>query len=135
MDTFPILFPEFGFGTANSIGFDNQLSFRRWLNRQHTNDPDTLQNGIRSAQPAPLVKTFLALSRPGFPATAGTQATIGTQGAEFDVSTVNYNDVIISFDMFPPARAKQRCACSTHQHWVTTLTANTLSYAANPTFI
>ena len=35
---------------------------------------------------------------------------IGSQGAEFDVSTINYTNILVTFDLISQARVRQKCA-------------------------
>src|ERR1035437_4638201 len=61
-----------------------------------------------------------------------TQSPIGSQGAEFDVSTVNYSNILISFDMFFTSQSEAKmCVLYTTDNWTTTNNASTLSYGAN----
>ncbi|HTB83547.1 MAG TPA: DUF1533 domain-containing protein [Candidatus Sulfotelmatobacter sp.] len=61
---------------------------------------------------------------------------IGTQGAEFDVSTVNYTNIILTFDLYQTSQGEAKmCVLYTTNGWVTTNIANQISYGANPTLI
>ncbi|HEY3763087.1 MAG TPA: DUF1533 domain-containing protein [Verrucomicrobiae bacterium] len=61
---------------------------------------------------------------------------IGTQGAEFDVSTVNYTNVIVTFDLYQTSQGEAKmCVLYTTDNWATTNVANSLSYGLNPTLI
>src|SRR5205807_10266236 len=65
-----------------------------------------------------------------------TAAPIGSQGAEFDVSTANYNDIMVSFDLFSTSQGEAKmCVLYTTNNWTTTNIASTLFYGANPTFM
>ena len=60
---------------------------------------------------------------------------IGSQGAEFDVSTVNYTNIIVTFDLFFTTQGEARmCVLYTTDGWVTTNVA-TLACSSNPTLI
>ncbi|HEY5296587.1 MAG TPA: DUF1533 domain-containing protein [Verrucomicrobiae bacterium] len=64
------------------------------------------------------------------------QADIGTQGAEFDVSTINYSNIMVSFDIYFTSQGEAKmCVLYTTNNWVTTLVADNFAYGANPTFI
>src|SRR5262249_40352438 len=63
-------------------------------------------------------------------------APIGTQGAEFDSSTVNFSNIVISMDMYFTSQAEARmCVLYTTNGWTNTFTANNLQYPGNPTYI
>jgi hypothetical protein len=60
---------------------------------------------------------------------------IGSQGAEFDVSTVNYNNVIVTFDLYFTTQGEARmCMLYTTDGWATTNVAN-LACSSYPTLI
>jgi hypothetical protein len=62
-------------------------------------------------------------------------AAIGTQGAEFDVSTLNYSNVIVTFDLYFTSQGEAKmCVLYTTNGWATSSVAN-LAYGANPTYI
>ncbi|MGO8766626.1 MAG: hemoblobin-interacting domain-containing protein [Limisphaerales bacterium] len=61
---------------------------------------------------------------------------IGSQGAEFDVSTINYSNVIVTFDLYETSQGEAKmCVLYTTNDWATTNVANNLSYGLNPTLI
>ncbi len=65
-----------------------------------------------------------------------TAAPIGSQGAEFDVSTLNYSNVVLTFDLYQTSQGEAKmCVLYTTDGWVTTNIANNISYGANPTLI
>ncbi len=65
-----------------------------------------------------------------------TQAPVGTQGAEFDVSTEGYSNVVCAFNLYFTTQAEAKmCVLYTTDGWVTTNVANTIFYGPNPTFI
>jgi hypothetical protein len=131
--------PEFGLGTALSIGFDNSYHYSDG-SVGSTNAPDTLQNGIPFSSSGSSGQNVWRVRGAGGPDKGhngwNTAAPIGTQGAEFDVSTVNYSDVMVSFDMFSTSQGEAKmCVEYTTDGWATTHNAGNLYYAANPTFI
>ena len=131
--------PEFGSGTALSIGFDNSYQYSDG-SVGSTNAPDTLQNGIPFSSSGASGQNVWRTRGAGGPDKGhngwNTAAPIGTQGAQFSVSTVNYDDIIISFDMFSTSQGEAKmCVQYTTDGWVTTHNADNLYYAANPTFI
>ena len=124
--------PEFGSGTAKALGFDTTFNFSDGTVGS-TNKPDTLVQG-GSSTPSGTICWRVRGQGPG----NGwyRQSGIGTQGAEFDVSTVNYNDVVICFDLYFTTQAEAKmCVLYTTNNWATTNSASTLAYGANPTFI
>ena len=130
--------PEFGSGTATSIGFDNNYNYSDGTVGS-TNKPDLLANGIPFSSSGSSGQFVWRVRGAGSGSGHNgwhTVAPIGSQGAEFAVSTVNYNDVVISFDMFSTSQGEAKmCVLYTTNNWTTTNVANNLFYAANPTFI
>jgi hypothetical protein len=60
---------------------------------------------------------------------------IGSQGAEIDVSTVNYTNIIVTFDLYFTTQGEARmCVLYTTDGWITTNVAN-LACSSNPTLI
>ncbi len=127
--------PEFGSGTANCIGFNTSYTFSDGK-KNSTNAPDVLANGIPYSSTGASGQYVWRARGAGAGNGWNTQAEIGTQGAEFVVSTVNYSDVVITFDLFSTSQGEAKmCVLYTTNNWVTTNTANSLFYPANPTFI
>ncbi|HEY1661773.1 MAG TPA: DUF1533 domain-containing protein [Verrucomicrobiae bacterium] len=63
-------------------------------------------------------------------------APIGTQGAEFDVSTINYSNIVVTFDLYQTSQGEAKmCVLYTTNAWATTNIANNLSYGLNATLI
>ena len=125
--------PEFGSGTATSIGFDTAFTFAGSAVTGSTNAPDTL---VQAGSSTPTGTVCWRVRGAGPNNGWNTQSPIGTQGAQFDVSTVNYNDVVIAFDLYFTTQAEAKmCVLYTTNSWATTNVANSLFYAANPTFI
>jgi hypothetical protein len=72
----------------------------------------------------------------GSPNGWSTQAPIGTQGAEFDVSTVSYTNIVVSFDIYFTTQAPAKfCVLYTTDGWVTTNVVQNLAYGYKPSFI
>ncbi len=127
--------PEFGSGTASSIGFDTTFHFSDG-SIGSTNDPDTLQNGIPFSSTGSAGQNVWRCRGQGPGNGWDTQSPIGSQGAEFDVSTVNFTDIILTFDMFSTSQGEAKmCVEYTTDGWATTNNATTLYYAANPTYM
>ncbi len=60
---------------------------------------------------------------------------IGSQGAEFDVSTVNYTNILVTFDLYFTTQGEARmCVLYTTDGWATTNVAN-LACSSHPTLI
>ncbi len=65
-----------------------------------------------------------------------TAAPIGTQGAEYDVSTAGYSNIVCSFNLYFTTQAPAKmCVLYTTDGWVTTNVANSIFYGAHPTYI
>ena len=64
-----------------------------------------------------------------------TQAPIGTQGAEFDASTVGYSNVVISFDAFFSTQAPAKMELEYTTNGSTWINASQLNYPPDPSFI
>jgi hypothetical protein len=63
------------------------------------------------------------------------QAAIGTQGAEFDVSTVNYSTILVTFDLYFTTQGEAKMEVEYTTDGADWTNASTLEYPANPTFI
>ena len=62
-----------------------------------------------------------------------TRSPIGSQGGEFIVSTVNYNDILVSFDIFFTTQGEAKmCVLYTTDNWVTTNVAANLFCRREP---
>jgi len=65
-----------------------------------------------------------------------TQAPLGTQGAEFDVSTAGYSNIVCSFNLYFTTQAEAKMAVFyTTDGWASSNIANSIFYGANPSFI
>ena len=127
--------PEFGSGTATCIGFNTGYTFSDGKVGS-TNAPDVLANGIPYSSAGTSGQLVWRVRGAGPANGWNTQSPIGSQGAEFDVSTVNYNDVVVSFDLFSTSQGEAKmCVLYTTNSWTTTNVASSLFYPANPTFI
>jgi hypothetical protein len=127
--------PEFGSGLATSIGFDTSFNFSDG-SVGSTNSPDTLANGVPYSSTGASGQNVWRVRGAGPGNGWNTQAEIGSQGAEFAVSTVNYSDVILSFDLFSTSQGEAKMTVLyTTDNWATTNNAANLFYPANPTFI
>lgn len=127
--------PDFNvssFAYATALGFDNTYTYSDGTSHS-TNAPDTLVQGGSSTPTG----TICWRVRGAGPSNGwNSQAPVGTQGAEFDVSTVNYNNVVLSFDLYFTTQGEAKmCVLYTTDGWATTNVANKLFYGANPTYI
>jgi hypothetical protein len=65
-----------------------------------------------------------------------TAAPIGTQGAEFNVDTSGYSNVVCSFNLYFTTQAEAKmCVFYTTNGWASSNVANTLFDGGNPTFV
>ncbi|MDR3457649.1 MAG: DUF1533 domain-containing protein [Verrucomicrobiae bacterium] len=125
---------EFGTGLAKPIGFSNTYPLADG-NTFSVSAADVTQQGGSSVSSS--VNCWRVRGNGGNGGNGWSyNAPIGTQGAEFDVSTVNYNDVVFSFDLYFTTQAEAKMFVEyTTDGWTHTNIANNLFYAANPTFI
>ncbi len=64
------------------------------------------------------------------------EAPIGTQGAEFDVDTTGYTNIICNFDIYFTTQAPDKfCVLYTTDGWATTNVADSLFFGADPAYI
>ena len=100
-----------------------------------TNAADILANGAPYSSSGPAGQYVFRLRGAPGNGWLSTQP-IGTQGAEFDVDTTSYTNILISFDIEFTAQSEAKmCVEYTTDGWVTTNVANSLAYALNPTYI
>ena len=127
--------PEFSVGNtsfAQALGFNTSFLFSDGSDGS-TNDPDTLvQAGSSTGNNGPICWRVRGQGPGnGWYTTSG----IGTQGAEFDVSTVNYTNIVISFDLYFTSQAESKMMVQYTLDGSTWFNATNLAYGANPTFI
>jgi len=120
-----------GFGTPDALLHSSSFASPGYS----TNDAD-----VASASPGPYSSTGSAGANVwrlrGQPGNGwlSTQP-IGSQGAEFDVSTVNYTNVIVTFDLYFTTQGEARmCVIYTTDGWATTKVGN-LACSSYPTLI
>ena len=128
--------PELNFGSsvfAQALGFDNNYVYAGSSTPGSTNAPDTL---VQAGSSTPNGTICWRVRGAGPNNGWNTAAPIGTQGAEFDVSTLNYSNVVLTFDLYFTSQAEAKmCVFYTTDGWATTNVASTIAYPANPTFI
>ena len=123
---------------ATCIGFGtpaNPLISSTFTPNNSTNDAD-----VTSASPGPYSSTGAAgpnvwrlRGQPGN-GWLSTQP-IGSQGAEIDVSTVNYSNILVTFDLYYTTQGEARmCVLYTTDGWASTNTA-ILACSSHPTLI
>ena len=119
--------------SASIIGFNTSYVFANGVTGS-TNSADITSTTPYSSTPSAPDAWRLRGNGPGNG--WNSQADIGTQGAEFDVSTINYSNVMVSFDIYFTSQGEAKmCVLYTTNNWVTSFVANNLAYGANPTFI
>ena len=125
--------PDLGTGSAYSIGFDNNYTYAGSSTPGATNGADVTTQAGSSTPTA--INIWRLRSAPGNNGW-NSAAPIGTQGAQFFVSTVNYNDPILTFDIYFTTQGDAKMMVEyTTDGGSTWNIAQNLSYAANPTFI
>lgn len=127
--------PEFSSGNASfaqALGFTTSYTFSDG-SLGSTNDPDTTsQAGSSTGTNGPICWRV----RGQGPGNGwDTQSPIGSQGAEFDVSTLNYQNVVVSFDLYFTTQAEAKMQVEYTTDGTTWNNAPNLAYAANPNFI
>ena len=125
------------FANATCIGFGtpaNPLISSTFTPNNSTNDADVTANGVPySSTGAAGQNVWRLRGQPGN-GWLSTQP-IGSQGAEIDVSTVNYNNIIVTFDMYFTTQGEARmCVLYTTNGWATTSVAP-MACSSYPTFI
>jgi hypothetical protein len=129
--------PTTGSGTAGSLGMINNYTFSD-TSVGSSNWCDVLVQGGSSTGPNSLCwRVRGGITGAGAPNSGwNSQAPLLTQGAEFDVSTAGYTNIVCSFDLYFTTQAPDKiCVLYTTDGWVTTNVANTLFYGGNPAYI
>ena len=127
--------PEFSVGNtsyAQALGFNTSITFADG-SVGSTNAPDTAsQAGSSTGSSGP----YCWRVRGQGPGNGwDSQFAIGTQGAEFDVSTVNYTNVIVTLDLYFTTQAEAKMQVEYTTDGATWNNAPSLAYPSNPTFI
>ncbi len=129
--------PEIGgasVGYASSIGFDNNYTYAGSSTPGSTNGPDVVNTGGSSSGTVG-PNAWRVRGNPGNNGW-NTAAPIGTQGSEYDVSTVGYSNIVVAFDLYSTSQGEAKmCVLYTTDGWVTTNVASTLYYGATPAFM
>lgn len=121
------------FAYASCIGFNTTYTFANG-DVGSTNGADITSTTPYSSTPNAPDAWRLRGQNPGNG--WNSQADIGTQGAQFDVSTINYSNIVLTFDIYFTSQGESKmCVLYTTNAWATTNVADNLAYGANPTFI
>jgi hypothetical protein len=126
--------PELSSGNATfaqALGFTTGFTFSDG-SVGATNDPDVTSQAGSSTPSQP----FCWRVRGQGPGNGWfRQSGIGTQGAEFDVSTVNYTNIVLTFDLYFTTQGEAKMMVEYTLDGTTWINAPSLAYAANPNFI
>jgi hypothetical protein len=131
--------PSVGSGTAQSLGMINNYTFSDSPSDVgSSNWCDILAQGGASTGPNSLCwrvrggQTGAGAPNSGW----NSAAPLFTQGAEYDVSTAGYTNIICYFDIYFTTQAPDKfCVFYTTDGWATTNLANSLFYGATPAYI
>ena len=129
--------PTIGSGSALSLGMTNNYTFSDG-SVGSSNWCDILAQGGASTGPNSLCwRVRGGISGAGAPNSGwNSAAPIFSQGAEFDVSTLGYTNIICSFDIYFTTQAPDKfCVLYTTDGWATTNVANSLFFGAKPRYI
>jgi len=119
----------FGFGTPS-----NPLISPTFSSNPSTNDADVTANGIPYSSTGSAGQNVWRLRGQPGNGWLSTQP-IGSQGAEIDVSTVNYTNILVTFDLYFTTQGESRmCVLYTTDGWATTNVAS-LACSSHPTLI
>jgi hypothetical protein len=135
--------PEIGgasLGKALSLGFNNNYVYAG-NNGTGSVDASDIPNNQGTSSSGPSGVNIWRV-RGAIPATGvagigwNSQAPIGTQGAQFDVNTTGYSNIVCSFDVsFSGAAEAKLCVLYTTDGWAHTNVANSLFYGTTPSYI
>lgn len=127
--------PVIGDGLAQTLGMDND-----YVNADgstgSTNSPDITSGGgaSSSGDTGPLVWRVRGAVKKhnGW----NTAAPVGTQGAEYDVSTAGYSNIVCTFDFYTTSQGEAKmCVYYTTNGWTNSDVAQNLFYPADATLI
>jgi Protein of unknown function (DUF1533) len=128
----PEVNPLGNYALAQGLGMTTTYNFANGVTGS-TNDPD-ITGTAGSSTPSAQGSWRIRGQGPGNGWFRG--APIGTQGAQFDVSTLSYTNIIVSFDLYSTSQGEGKmCVLYTTDGWATTNVANNIAYGANPSFI
>ena len=114
--------------TAACIGFNQTYNFPSGSTFS-TNSADITANGAPYSSTGPAGQDVWRLRGAPGNGWLSTQP-IGSQGAEFDVSTVNYSNIMVSFDLYFTTQGEAKmCVLYTTDGWVTTSSSTTATFS------
>jgi hypothetical protein len=127
-----------GSGTTVVLGMDTGLTYPNFTSGTTTNASDCLTNPGSSSYPTgpggpgDNCWRVRAASNNGW----SSYAPIASQGAEFDVSTLSYTNIVIGFDMYLTTQSESKmCVQYSVDGGTTWFTTTNLAYALKPNFI
>lgn len=124
--------------TAACIGFGtpaDPLISATFTPTNSTNSADILANGSPYSSTGPNGQDVWRLRGQPGNGWLSTQP-IGSQGAEFNVSTVNYSNILVTFDLYFTSQGEAKmCVLYTTDGWATTNVANNFGCSTFPTLI
>ena len=126
--------PSYGSGLAIALGMDNSYNGVVSLTSCDITSTPGASTGLNSS--AWRVRggggTYATI---GAPNGWSTEAPLGTQGAEFDASTLGYANIQLAFDIYYTSAAPAQTAVEYTTDGTDWTNAATLAYAANPAYI
>ena len=133
--------PTSGSGTATPLGMANTYAFSGGTGASY-NTSYTFCDILAQAGASTGANSLCWRVRGGYSAAGApnsgwnSQAPIGTQGAEFDVDTSGYTNIVCNFDIYFTTQAPDEFFVEyTTDGWATTNIANSLFYGANPAYV
>ena len=136
--------PTTGSGLATALGFTTSWVFADSVSSQGSiSYPDVLvQTGSSSGNAGPdcwRVRGQNPTAPPGSNLNTGngwnSQQDIGTQGAEFDVDTVNYTSIVVTFDLFFTGQAEAKMQAEYTTNGTDWINATMLTCPSKPSLI
>jgi hypothetical protein len=125
-------------GQASSLGFNNNYTYTG-IGTGSFDASDVINTGGSSSGAGGPnawrlrgAYTGTGVAGPGW----NSAAPIGTQGAEYDVNTSGYSNIVCSFDIFFTSQGEAKiCVLYTTDGWTHTNVANNLFYGSKPSYI
>jgi Heme-binding protein Shr-like, Hb-interacting domain len=131
--------PEIGgsfAGQAHSIGFNNDYTFADGISGSTDGSDVKNTGGSSSGNNGPNAWRVRGNGGPTGENGWNTEAPIGTQGAQYDVDTSGYSNIVCSFDLYFTSQGEAKmCVLYTTNGWLTTNVAQTLFSGAYPEYM
>ena len=109
--------PETGSGTALALGMDNTYTYADNNGNVSVSTPDVL---LQAGSSTPNQPDCWRIRGQNTENGWNTEAPIGSQGVEFDVSTVGYNTILVTFDMYYTTQGEAKFQAQyTTDGWIT----------------